>query len=298
MNMNRIWRSILLPHIAVMIALVPISAAVLIFSMTSLGSEHPVSYVAYVLSAYTLTVWCIRIPDIVKGVKSFKEENKYVRFWLSNERLRVVTSLCASVAFNTAYAILLLILGIYHSSFWFSSISAYYVLLVLMRLFLVHYAVRKSAGEDMRAELVRYRICGMVFLLMNIALSVILFFMVYFDRSFHHHEITTIALAAYTFTTLVFAIMNTIKYRKYKSPVYSASKAISLAGACVSMLTLESTMMTTFGDGTADAETRKIMLGVSGAVVSAVIVAMAVYMIAVSTKKLKLIGNEKEVNAE
>ena len=70
------------------------------------------------------------------------------------------------------------------------------------------------------------------------------------NRTFHHHEITTIALAAYTFTSLTFAIINTVKYRKYHSPVYSASKAISLASACVSLLTLESTMLTTFGNET------------------------------------------------
>ena len=77
-----------------------------------------------------------------------------------------------------------------------------------------------------------------------------------------------------------------VKYRKYNSPVYSASKAISFAAACVSMLTLESTMLTTFGDGTMDEIGRKILLGTSGGAISVVIIAMAVYMITQSTKKL------------
>ena len=82
------------------------------------------------------------------------------------------------------------------------------------------------------------------------------------------------------------AIINMVKYRKYNSPVYSASKAISLAAASVSMLTLESTMLTTFGDGT-DALTRKIFLGATGGVISVFIIIMAIYMIVQSTKKLK-----------
>ena len=139
----------------------------------------------------------------------------------------------------------------------------------------------------MREELIRYRLCGWIFLAMNIALSLIVFFMVYWNRTFRHHEITTIALAAYTFTAFTVAIINMVKYRKYNSPVYSASKAISFASACVSMLTLEATMLTTFGDGTMDAITRKILLGCTGGVISVFVVVMAIYMIRQSSKKLK-----------
>ena len=139
----------------------------------------------------------------------------------------------------------------------------------------------------MREELIRYRLCGWVFLAMNLALTLIIFFMVYWNRTFTHHMITAIALAAYTFTAFTMAIINIVKYRKYNSPVYSASKAISLASACVSMLTLEATMLTTFGDGSMDAITRKIFLGCTGGVISVFIIVMAVYMIVQSSKKLK-----------
>ena len=138
----------------------------------------------------------------------------------------------------------------------------------------------------MTKELKKYRACGIVFLIMNLALALIIFFMVYWNRTFHHHEITTIALAAYTFTSLTLAIINTVKYRKYNSPVYSASKAISLASACVSLLILESTMLTTFGDGTMSLTDRRILLGISGGAISVFIIAMAIYMIVNGTKKL------------
>jgi len=143
-------------------------------------------------------------------------------------------------------------------------------------------------------ELKKYRACGIVFLVMNLMLTLMIFFMVYWNRTFHHHEITTIALAAYTFISLTLAIVSTVKYRRYNSPVYSASKAISLASACVSMLTLESTMLTTFGDGTMDMKTRQIFLCASGIAVSLTIILMAVYMIVQGTKKIKLIQSAKE----
>ena len=144
----------------------------------------------------------------------------------------------------------------------------------------------------MRSELIRYRACGIIFLVMNLALALIIFFMVYWNRTFEHHMITTIAMAAYTFTTFTLAIINVIKFKKYNSPVFSASKAISLAAALVSMLTLESTMLTTFADGTMTAIDEKLMLGMTGGVISLLIVAMAIYMIVNGTKRLKNLKSE------
>ena len=139
----------------------------------------------------------------------------------------------------------------------------------------------------MHTELKKYRACGWVFLVMNLALILIVFFMLYWGRTFIHHMITTIALAAYTFTAFTAAIINIVKYRKYNSPIFSASKAISFAAACVSMLTLTSTMLTTFDDGTMTILTRKLMIGGVGFAVSVVVIAMAIHMIVQATKKLK-----------
>ena len=106
--------------------------------------------------------------------------------------------------------------------------------------------------------------------------------------------ITAIAMAAYTFLTLTVAIINVIRYRKYNSPVFFTSKAISLAAALVSMLTLESTMLTTFGDGTMTAAEQKWMLGATGGAISLLIVAAAIYMIVTGTRALKQLKTEVE----
>jgi hypothetical protein len=85
------------------------------------------------------------------------------------------------------------------------------------------------------------------------------------------------------------AIISSVKYRKYNSPVLSVGKTIRLAAASVSILTLESTMLTTFNDGSIDALTRKILLGCTGGAISIFIIVMAIYMIAQSNKKLKVL---------
>ena len=294
MDWKKLGKALLFPHIAIMIILIPIATVFLVYSMVFLGTESVVAIISYVLSAYTLTIWCFKIPHLIRFFKTFKNENKYARIWQDDTRLRVNVSLYGTLIYNTAYALLQLGMGFWHHTFWFYSLAGYYISLAVMRFFLVRHTSKHKPGEKMLDELIKYRACGIVFLIMNLALALMIFFMVYWNRTFNHHEITTIALAAYTFTSLTLAIINTVKYRKYNSPVYSASKAISLASACVSMLTLESTMLTTFGDGTMSLTGRRILLGISGGVISVFIIAMAIYMIVNGTKKIKLLRAVKE----
>ena len=294
MDFKKLGKALLFPHIAIMILLLPTATVMLVGSMVFVGTESVIAIISYIIAAYTLTVWCFRAPRLVKFFKNFKNENKYARRWREDAPLRVKLSLYASLSWNTLYGIFQLWLGFYHHTFWFCSLGAYYIFLAVMRFFLVHHTARYSPRERMRSELKRYRACGIVLLFMNLALALIVFFMVYWNRTFDHHMITAIAMAAYTFTALATAIVNVVKYRKYQSPVYSASKAISLAAACVSMLTLESTMLTTFGDGEINA---RLMLGLTGGAVVALIVTMAVYMIIRANKQLKEMkekNNERE----
>ena len=294
MDWKKIGKALLFPHIAIMIILIPIAAVLLVGSMVFIGTESVIAYISYVLATYTLTIWCFKIPTLIKFFKTFKNENKYARRWQDDTRLRVNVSLYGSFAWNALYGIFQLWLGFYHHTFWFCSLGGYYICLAVMRFFLVRHTRKYAPGEKMQAELMKYRACGIVFLVMNLSLALIIFFMVYWNRTFEHHMITAITMAAYTFTALTTAIVNVIKYRKYNSPVYSASKAISLAAALVSMLTLESTMLTTFGDGTMTVVAQKWMLGATGGVISALIVATAIYMIVIGTKKLKQLKSEVE----
>ena len=288
MDRNKIVKALLFPHIAIMVTLIPVATVFLVFSMVYIGTDTLPAYISYVLATYTLTIWCFKIPHLIRFFKSVKNDNKYVRRWLTDTHMRTNITMYGSLLWNVAYAVMQLGLGFIHSTFWFYSLAGYYLCLGLMRFYLVQYTTKYKPGEKMKTELIRYRTCGWIFLILNLALTFIIFFMVYWNRTFEHHEITTITLAAYTFTTFIFAIINTVKYRKYNSPVLSAGKAISLAAGCVSMLTLESTMLTTFNDGTIDLTARKIMLGCTGTAISIFIIVMAVYMIVQSSKKLKL----------
>lgn len=298
MDWRKLIKPILYPHIAIIIILLPVATIFLVVSMVRIGTETMAAYAAYVLSAYTLTVWCVRVPAFIRFFKAIRNENKYVKLWLGDLRLRSSITLYGSSLWNTVYAVFQLWLGFYHHTFWYYSFGGYYICLAVMRFYLVCYLRKNKSGENMEAELKRYRFCGWIFLAMNTTLALIIFFMVYWNRTFEHNMITAIAMAAYTFTAFTVAIINLIKYRKYNSPILSASKTISMTAACVSMLTLESTMLTTFNDGSMSLASRRMMLGATGAAVSVFVITMAVVMIVQSTKQINKMKIQEEKSNE
>lgn len=287
MDWKKIGKLLLFPPNMVVFILLPASTVALVCGFLHFEEASPVRIASYAASFYTLAICCARAPKLVGAVQNWKNKNPYTQIWMRDVRLRVKVNLISNVIWNSAYGALQLGLGIYHRSFWFCSLAGYYFSLALMRIFLAGHIIRHRPGEKMRRELSRHRSCGWIFLLTNLTLSAMVFFMIRENRSVTHHEITTIALAAYTFTSLTMAIINAVRYRRYHSPIISASRAISLAAACVSMLTLENTMLATFSDGSMHPQLQKQFLYISGGVLSLFIVVMALSMIVRANRDLK-----------
>ena len=78
-----------------------------------------------------------------------------------------------------------------------------------------------------------------------------------------------------------------VKYNKYKSPVFSAAKDISLAVAVVSVLSLENSMLAAFSDGTMDDTAVLIMTASTGFAVMVFVIGLAIFMIVRANKGLK-----------
>ncbi len=287
MDWKKIGKKMLFPHPAIVVLLCVIATVLLVYSFAALDEADPVSIASYVVSFYALTLVCVRVPETIRWVQHFRRENKYYLLYQNDVQLRMNISLYSTFGFNAVYALFQLCLGLWHHSAWFYAMAGYYLLLAVMRLTLVRHTSHHAAGEDNGMEWRKYRFCGWLLLVMNLALAVFTLYFVFRIRTFLHHEITTIAMAAYTFTALTVAIVNAIRYRKYGSPAYSAAKAISLASATVSMLTLENALLTTFGQDSREMF-RQITLGTSGIVVILAVQGIALYMIVNAYRKLRI----------
>ena len=89
---------------------------------------------------------------------------------------------------------------------------------------------------------------------------------------------------------MTMAIVNLIKSRKHNRPVLTAAKVIHVTAALVSMLSLETAMLTQFGENSTPAF-RQHMIAYTGGGICIVMSMMAVLMIIKATQNLKTVDS-------
>ena len=292
-------RMFCLPPVLTAVIAVP-SFAFVIVILASGAEQAALSYIAYALSAYGLIVSVTGIAGAAKVARNGFEKLPVVEKvtqhplcerYFSDAAFRTKISLYLGMAVNLAYVALKLGSGICYRSSWFLSLAGYYALLVAMRFFLLRRFDENAVGQDMEREYRRYRGCGIMLFFMNQALAVIVMMMVYQNRGYEYPGLLIYAMAAYAFYAVISAVVNLLRYRRHGSPILSAAKAINMTAALVSILSLETAMLAQFG-GDSGPVFRQIMTGSLGACVCTVVFAMAIFMIARSTKRLKTLRSE------
>ena len=286
-RIKRIVHRLLFPGTVVVLLCIPAAAVLLAYAFLVAGEESPISYAAYVISAYALTIACTGLVPAIRKARGWLRSNPYASRYLEDIPFRVWISLRVSLTINLLYAAVNAFSGLYYHSVWFGTLAAYYLFLAVMRFLLVRYGRRNNSGAGMAAELKRCRVCGAILILMNMALAGVVILVLHQNRSFQYAGSLIYAMALYTFYTTIMAVIHVIRYRKYQSPVMSAAKAVNLAAALVSMLSLETAMLTQFDNGTTSPFFRQSMIASTGGAVCAIVVGMGISMIAYSTRRLK-----------
>ena len=295
-NWKAFGKKVIFPPIWLIMILTVFSAITLVAIFINGWETHPLACSCYVVAFYTLTVICILcwkvLPRYYRAVNGKLHENKYADRYLTDVMFKTEVGLYRSLAINLIYVAVNAISGIVFRSYWFLTIAVYYGIIALMRFLLVRYVGKNSIGENYFGELRRARSCAVILLSVNVVLSGTILLMVYFDRGFHYQGFLIYVIALYTFYITITAIIDMVKYRKYNSPVMSVTKVIKMASALFSMLFLETAMFAQFG---ADmlAEEKQVMIMVTGAGISVIVVAMALYMIVQTSKKMKAYNTEQ-----
>ena len=295
-----------LPPLPTVLIAVPSFALVTFTLVTENGGV--IAYLSYIMSAYALAITCTGISHVDHFVKSVRAEiGKHplmeklsntslgARF-LGDVRFRTEISLHLGFLINLLYIVMKMASGIYYHSVWFISIAVYYILLAFMRFLLFRRGKTRTAGNHLEAELKRYRMCGILLLIMNQALAGIVVFMVHQNKSYDYPGLLIYAMAAYSFYCVIIASVNVVKFRRHGSPVLSAAKVISLVSAMVSILSLETAMVTRFGDKD-DFSFRQAMTGATGGGVCTFVLGIAVFMIVKSSLQLKKINTTETDNS-
>ncbi len=289
------WKNLikyLYPTLWAICLLVLICTAALVYTFIGGYEAHPAAYFTYVLSFYTLTavvMRCIKVvPKQYRAAKKKIYDNPIGNRYFTDHKFKTHVTLYRNLAVNILYVGVNIASGfLYHTS-WFFVLAFYYTILAVMRFLLVRFVNRTGIGNDRFSELRRSRLCGYILLTVNLALSGAVLMILYQNKGYEYHGILIYVMAAYTFYITTAAIVNLVKYRKLGSPVMSMTKIISMAAALVSMLSLETAMFSEFGKDMLP-ENQRLMIMLTGAGVSIIIVAMSVYSIVKNSKEIKKI---------
>lgn len=292
-NWKQVCKKLIYPPFWLICLLTVLSAAALILVFVQQWRDGPLTYAVYALSAYTLAILCIFLTRTLpgwygKGKQKLSSHPLGGRY-LTDAAFRVQVSLYISLAITLAFSALKLVSGIFYASFWMGAVAIYYILLSVLRFILLRYMQRGTDTQSLLHEYRRYRLCGGILLILNLSLSGIVFQMVWQDKSYNYPGTLIFVAALYTFYSVTVSLIDIVRYRKYQSPVLSAAKAIRLAAALVSLLSLETAMLTRFGD---DEVFRRLMTASTGAGVCMIVLGISVYMIVRATKKIHMLNTD------
>ena len=149
-----------------------------------------------------------------------------------------------SLAFNTAYAFGNCIIGFLNHSWWFITVGAYYAVLAITRFSVLR--VKRKAGGSYDTERFARRITGVLLVVLSFCIVGVNVLSAVKDRGTAFHKIIMITIAAYTFTKITVSIIGMVKAKRSASPVLKTLRNISLADACVSVYTMQRSMLVSF----------------------------------------------------
>lgn len=301
MDWKKLLKKFLYPPVWLIIILAVLSAAALIAVFISGWEQTPVAYAVYVVAFYSLTVLClflaVVLPRQYKSIKQKIYDNPLGNRYMTDAAFKTRVLLYTSLTINALYVAVNLFSGIRYGSVWYITLAVYYSILAVMRFLLLRFANRNDLGKSRDLELLRSRLCNIILITLNVALSGVVVLVIRQGEGFEYPGMLIYVMAAYTFYITVNSIVNVVKYRKFNSPVMLTAKIINLAAALVSMLSLETAMLTEFGAETSDL-TKNILIGATGAGVSAIVIALAVYGIVRAALEIKEIKRNENGRTE
>lgn len=293
---KKIGVKLLFPHTFIVFLLFNLTVAGLVYIFMNHLEENIVAILFYMVAFYTLVIVCARIPQIVKNVKAGLYANKYTNTYLTDKDLRMRLSMYRGLLINFCFAAFKIIMGFVYNSAWLWAMAGYNVILSLMRFIVIARSQKKGLSkiEERRRGLQSYEACGWLVMVLNIAVSVIMFMVIVQNQTIEYHMIVTIGLAAFTFYCFIMAVINMVKFRERTNPVYATIKRIDMVKAIVSIFTLQVAMLTSFrGQGNEiDARLMNTLTGIAVTIAINTIGAMMLAGVKEDYKELNANGEQ------
>jgi hypothetical protein len=240
-------------------------------------------YISYILSAYALIITIAKLPNIYKKCYEKLDNMKYSNKFIHDTNFRNLIALYLGFIFNIMYIGYKFTIGIVFHSAWLGATAIYYLLLISIRYYLLR-NIKRDISYEKKVRV--YRLIGILIFLLTIVIAGMSISIITGHKTISYSGHIIYVVALYTFYNFVTAIFNLVKYRKMYNPIFSSVKMISLVTACMSMLVLQTALISAFGD---DENFGVMMNSITGIGVILSVISIAIYMIKSSTKIIKQI---------
>lgn len=255
-----------------------------------LGIDGVPAYILYgfaaLLLAYSIYTIVKFAPKIKRGTVALIYRFGFTKRLVGERDFRTLITSTASLVLNVAYSIFNIVIAIISHSLWYGAIGIYHLLLIAMRS-----DVLLSRNSQKKSSYIR---CASFLAILSLFLSLAVWQMISKDLAFVRFGWTIYAYAAFAFYKITMAIIGFVKSRK-NLLVTRALRFISLADASVSILTLQTSLLYTFGG---EGVNKGAFNAITGAVVCALTFGLGIAMIIMVTLENKRnninIGNNNE----
>lgn len=249
-----------------------------ILAYTSFG----LAAVSLAYSVYTVVIYA---PGLKGRVYKLLMSNRLSRTVMENWGFRTILTSSVALVMSIFNSVLNAYLGISERSIWFGALAAYYIFLALMRSgLLIYHRTKKNYESEGITRAKRYMLCGILLLILNVALSSAIAQMIFDDRGFEYKDWLIFAFAAYAFYKIIMAVINAVRARRQDDLTIQAIREINMVDAAVSILALQTAMLHTFTDGSIDIS---LFNTLTGSAVSIFSVGLSIMMIVRGNKNIK-----------
>lgn len=255
------------------------------------NSNGAIASIVYCLSAYALTVLSLAAPRIRRGVRYSLRNSRAARKLLGTKfggryfgdlTFRGSVSIYQGMAVNFLYVVFRIVAGVRYASIWFISMAAYYLMLGILRAYLIR-CHRRGYAEKVEC----YRRTAWLMFLLNVIMGAMILQMIVKNSGYTYSGYIIYLSAMYTFYTMIISIVNLVRFRRLGDPVLSAAKVLNFVAALMSILGLQTAMISHFSDH--GESYRRLMNTITGGIIYGIVIGIAVYML-IHSKKIRTEG--------
>lgn len=301
-DFKSLWKKILNPPTwaKVLTFIVTVLSATLSLVIVIVGFDNSVieimSYalfgVAGLSLTYTVYLFIPLIPKTKYAIISYMESKEFTYRLLRNFGFRTLVFAVGSFTMSLLFSGFNAFMGISNRSIWYGALAAYYIALALLRGGVLIFHKSKLTKQEKNEEIYKvkvYKNSGIITLILNVALSVAIAEMIFSNAHFEYLGWTIFAYAAYAFYKITMSIISFVKAHKQEDLTVRAIRNINLVDSLVSILALQTALLTTFSQGNTNISLFNTFTGI---VVSVLSIGIGIYMIVSANKKIKKIQKE------